>query len=82
MTKAQLKRWEEHEEAYKKLLTVEWKTQKCGQPKCWCLMIVPKEKIEYSGCEEAYVAGSGCIDKDTAKYLVKLHNESLHNALK
>lgn len=66
-----------YKEAYEKLLTVEWKTEKCGQEKCWCLMIQPKEAIKYDEIEEAYVCGSGSITKKLAKYIVNLHNNNI-----
>lgn len=71
----------EHKEAKKKLMNTRWKTEPCtsGGTKCWCRLIVPVKKIVYSEIEEMYVVGSGTMDKATAQYIVKLHNEHLKN---
>lgn len=72
-------RKQEHKEAYDKMLTVKWKTEECGTANCWCLMITPVEEIVYSEIEEAYIAGSGCIPKEIARYIVELHNKNIEN---
>jgi hypothetical protein len=68
-----------HREAYDKALKSRWKTSVCiSGPDCWCRIIEPEEKIEYDeGLEEVYIAGMGCIPKDFAEHIVKLHNDSL-----
>lgn len=52
-----------------------WKTEPCGQDDCWCLLVVTEDySFETDNIEECIVP-SGAMCKDTAKYLVKLHNE-------
>lgn len=70
----------ESKEAEKKLLSTKWKTTTCSQgASCWCRMIIPVKKIEYSEGEDMIVANSGDISKTVAQYIVKLHNEKLNN---
>lgn len=71
-----------YEEARKKALSVKWKINECFSGEgCWCRLIEPEEPIIYNTngeIEETYaIAHSGCIEKDIAEYLVKLHNDSL-----
>lgn len=65
------------EEAMTYLTTVEWKTMKCDDSKCWCRLIVPKEELFDIDNNEIYVAASGCLSKEHAEHIVKIHNESL-----
>lgn len=72
-----------YEEAAKLSLTKEWKVSICHQGKeCWCRIIKTKNPIFYYETEEKeeyYIIGSGAINKDTAKHIVKVHNEKLKN---
>ena len=69
-------------EAFRKVLTVEWKAGICNQgAECWCRTIVPKEKIEYGDGEEMYIAASGTLPASFANHIVRLHNESLKQKL-
>lgn len=63
--------------AYNKLLKVKWKTTECDTESCWCRTIEPVKKIKYSKAEEMYVVGPGCVGKETAEYIVMLHNEKI-----
>ena len=52
---------------------IKWKVKPCFvSEKCWCRTIVT-----ITGHE---VVGGGRIDKEFAKYVVKLHNKSLRRA--
>ena len=75
------------EEAARHSLTVPWKAVECfSGPQCWCRMVVPVEPIE---CEynthdgliqkDTYeeIIGPAAINKTTAEYIVKIHNENL-----
>jgi len=76
MTKLQ----KESREAEKKLLATKWKTKVCISGKqCWCRMIYPVKKIEYSEGEIMNVVGAGSISKNVAEYIVRLHNDSLQS---
>ena len=61
-----------------KLNSVKWKTTSCGDPACWCLMIVPVENVtDDQGNEWDYIIGAGELSSELAEYIVELHNESL-----
>ena len=66
-----------HKQAKDKLLTVKWKTVPCPNKDCWCAMIYPEEEFNYEEDEEAFVIGSGAIDKDLVEHIVEVHNQSL-----
>ena len=59
----------------KSLLEVEWRTEPCNQPDCWCAIITTNE-VDEDG-EERYVVASGAIPKEYAEHIVKIHNEGL-----
>jgi len=68
----------EYEEAIEYSITVKWKTSYCSEGRnCWCRIIEPIEKIQDKDDNEIYIVGSGCIPKEYAEHLVKIHNESL-----
>ena len=69
-----LSKYMTYQEAKKKSLEVRWKTSKCGQENCWCLMIEPEHSIKDDDGEEIYIVGSGSISKEYAEYIVRLHN--------
>jgi len=57
---------------------VEWKLGYCAQgDNCWCRTIQPVEPILYDDNEEYFVVGQATIDKKTAEYIVKLHNNKI-----
>ena len=70
-----------YQEAKEKAFTIKWETQTCGQgEECWCRTINPVEPILFKDGEtenEYYIIGSGELNKETAEYFVKLHNQNL-----
>ena len=75
---AQTKKEMNYEKAVKKAYNVKWKTSECSAgPDCWCRIIEPEEPIIYKDreiLESLYIAGSGCMPKEFAVYIVRLHN--------
>lgn len=67
-----------YDEAFKKSLSVKWKTLECGSPNCWCLMVAPVETIPFGNDDEFYIATSGTLDREIAEYIVKLHNGKIN----
>ena len=76
-----------YDEAHKYSLTIPWKLDLCNTGAiCWCRIILPTEKILYKnkiGDEERvdefeYIIPDGSIDKETAEYVVDLHNKSVN----
>lgn len=75
------------EEAVEHSLKVPWKTVECfSGPQCWCRMVVPVNPIdcEYNTHDgvvqkDTYdeIIGPAAINKITAEYIVKIHNENL-----
>ena len=77
------------EQAKELSFLVPWKATECfSGPECWCRIIMPVESILYSHPEnpdnkhEYDIIGAGALDQQTAKYIVKLHNEHLDRTLK
>ena len=67
-----------YDEAMKKALTVRWKVGLCiSGEKCWCRVIRPEKEIKCTENEDIYIVGQGCITKEHAEYIVKLHNNHL-----
>ena len=75
--------FDSYDEAHKYSLTIPWKLELCNVGKsCWCRLILPTEKILYKntvGEEERidefeYIIQDGSIDRETAEYVVNLHN--------
>jgi len=78
------------EQARELSFLVKWKVIECfSGPDCWCRKIVPVDPIHYneeienfgktfvSKENEKYeIIPDGSVDKDTAEYIVKLHNEN------
>lgn len=56
---------------------VRWKVEECKTKGCWCGIIVPETPILDDRGEELYIIGAGCVPKENAKHIVKVHNESL-----
>ena len=78
--------FENYDEAQKYSLTVPWKLDLCNSGEtCWCRIILPSEKILYKNKvgdtervdEFEYIIPDGSIDKETAEYVVDLHNRSV-----
>ena len=78
--------FENYDEAHKYSLTVPWKLDLCNTGEsCWCRIILPTEKILYKDkmgdtdriSEFEYIIPDGSIDKETAEYVVELHNRSI-----
>ena len=68
-----------YKEAIEYSLTVKWKTTPCSiGEECWCRIIEPEQEIKDDDGNEIYIAGSGCVHKDYAEHIVKLHNASLN----
>lgn len=67
-----------YEEAIQYSMTVRWKTSTCftGE-ECWCRVIEPVTQIKDTDGNEIYIAADGCIPKEYAEHIVKLHNESI-----
>ena len=79
--------FENYDEAHKHSLTVPWKLDLCNTGEsCWCRIILPTEKILYKDkvgdtdriSEFEYIIPDGSIDKETAEYIVELHNRSVN----
>ena len=80
--------FDSYEEAHKYSLTIPWKVEPCftGET-CWCRVILPTETIKYKRIrdydktevveEYEWIVPDGSIDKQTAEYIVKLHNVNL-----
>ena len=74
-----------YDEAHKYSLTIPWKLSLCNTGEsCWCRIILPSEKIFYTNHskdekaqEFEWIISDGSVDKETAEYLVNLHNYSL-----
>jgi hypothetical protein len=65
---------------------VPWKLDLCNSGEtCWCRIILPSEKILYKNKvgdtervdEFDYIIPDGSIDKETAEYVVELHNREV-----
>jgi len=79
--------FENYDEAHKYSLTIPWKLSLCNTGEiCWCRVILPTEKILYKNKvgdiervdEFEYIIPDGSIDKETAEYIVYLHNRSVN----
>jgi hypothetical protein len=75
--------FENYDEAQKHSFTVPWKLETCNVGEsCWCRIILPTEKILYKDrvgdmdriSEFEYIIPDGSIDRETAEYVVNLHN--------
>jgi hypothetical protein len=78
--------FENYDEAHKYSLTIPWKIELCNTGEsCWCRIILPSEKILYKNKvgdtervdEFDYIIPDGSIDKETAEYVVELHNREV-----
>jgi len=74
-----------YDEAHKYSLTIPWKLALCNSGEtCWCRIILPTEKILYTNHskdekaqEFEWIIPDGSIDKETAEYVVNLHNNNI-----
>jgi hypothetical protein len=78
--------FDSYDEAHKYSLTIPWKLETCNVGEsCWCRIILPTEKILYKNKvgeteridEFEYIIPDGSIDKETAEYIVDLHNNEV-----
>jgi len=78
--------FDNYDEAHKYSLTIPWKLELCNVGEsCWCRLIFPTENILYKNTvgkderidEFEYIIPDGSIDKETAEYVVGLHNRSV-----
>lgn len=81
-----------YDQAKEYAFTIPWKVTECfSGPNCWCRIIVPIDPVPYSDEIEHFgktlvnteveyyeIVPDGSIDKYTAEYIVKLHNENLN----
>jgi hypothetical protein len=83
--------FENYDEAQKHSFSVPWKLETCNSGEsCWCRLILPTEKILYKNkvgdsetvVEFDYIIPDGSIDRETAEYVVDLHNNSLNTKVK
>lgn len=75
------------EEAIQKSFTVPWKIETCiSGESCWCRLISPVDPINYThvysdGREVKNqldeIVSAAALNKETAEYIVKIHNKSL-----
>lgn len=73
-----MKKFNSHREAIEYSKKIKWKLSLCTQgKKCWCRIIEPEEEIIYDKIEKLYISPAGGINKEYAKYIVKLHNENI-----
>ncbi|NDD05040.1 MAG: hypothetical protein EB078_09045 [Proteobacteria bacterium] len=79
--------FDSYDEAQKYSLTIPWKLTICNTGEsCWCRIILPTEKILYKNIvgdteridEFEYIIPDGSIDKETAEYIIDLHNRSVN----
>ena len=79
--------FDSYDEAQKYSFTVPWKLDLCNSGEtCWCRIILPTEKIIYKNTvgdteridEFEYIIPDGSIDKETAEYIIDLHNRSVN----
>lgn len=78
--------FDSYDEAQSYSLTVPWKLALCNTgEKCWCRVVVPSERIKFKEKisnwireditrDFEYIIPDGSIDKETAEYVVNLHN--------
>ena len=79
-----------YDEAHSYSLTIPWKLSLCNTGEtCWCRVIVPSEPIKFKEKISNWIKEDitrdfdciipdGSIDKETAEYIVYLHNRSVN----
>jgi hypothetical protein len=79
--------FDNYDEAHKYSLTIPWKLETCNVGEgCWCRIILPTEKILYKNKvgdtervdELDYIIPDGSVDKETAEYMVTIHNQLIN----
>jgi hypothetical protein len=71
------------DEARNYSFNVRWKVETCfSGEKCWCRIVVPENPISFKeeerkNEEEFQIISDGAVDKETAEYIVKIHNERI-----
>jgi hypothetical protein len=82
--------FENYDEAHKYSLTIPWKLETCNSGEsCWCRVIVPSESIKFKEKISNWILEDitrdfdciipdGSVDKETAEYIVDLHNRSVY----
>lgn len=72
-----------YEQAQEYSFTVKWKVETCfSGENCWCRVVVPEKPITFKEQEreheeEFQIISDGSINKETAEYIVKIHNERI-----
>jgi hypothetical protein len=81
--------FENYDEAHRYSLTISWKLETCNTGEsCWCRVIVPSETIKFKEKisnwikeditrDFDYIIPDGSIDRETAEYVVELHNNHI-----
>jgi hypothetical protein len=78
--------FDNYDEAHSYSLTIPWKLETCNTGEsCWCRIILPTEKILYKDkvgdndriSEFEWIIPDGSIDRETAEYVVELHNNHI-----
>ena len=81
--------FENYDEAHKYSLTIPWKIELCNTGEtCWCRVIVPSEPIKFKEKISNWIKEDitrdfdciipdGSVDKETAEYIVDLHNDEV-----
>ena len=81
--------FENYDEAHKYSLTIPWRIELCNTGEtCWCRVIVPSEPIKFKEKISNWIKEDitrdfdciipdGSIDKETAEYIVDLHNDEV-----
>lgn len=76
------------EEARDYSFNVRWKVETCFSGEdCWCRTVVPEKPITFKYKDREYeeefqIISDGSIDKETAEYIVKIHNERIEDTKK
>jgi hypothetical protein len=91
MNTSSKKIFENYNEAHQYSLTIPWKIELCNTGEnCWCRVVAPSEPIKFKEQISNWIheditrdfediIPDGSIDKKTAEYIVKLHNESIYS---
>lgn len=65
-----------------KFIKVLWKTERCSDEDCWCLMVVPVEPIiDEDGNVWDSIIDAGVISNGLAEHIVVTHNNSLNQTI-
>jgi len=84
-----MKIFDNYDEAHRYSLTIPWKLELCNTGEsCWCRVIAPSEPIKFKEKisnwikeditrDFDYIIPDGSIDRETAEYVLELHNRSV-----